>query len=159
MLQHLLSWILLPVVWIWAIAMERRALLRGRPLNAWETELARRAGVHHPERIRLLMVDEMPSTGVPWMRRLSARWGLSMDGVIGLCLRYGIFLRRGRQGRTETFFHECVHTAQYERLGGFAAFLTRYIRECLKFGYARAPMEMEAETACRNLHACEPQPE
>lgn len=159
MAKGFLKWAILPVVWLWAFRMERRALRHGRPLNRREGELARRAGVRHPERIRVLLVDEMPSAGLPWMRRLAARWGLSMDGVIGLCLRYGIFLRR-RPARLETFVHECVHTAQCERLGGLAAFLARYLGECLEHGYDRAPMEIEAERVCRRLRAraIEPRP-
>jgi hypothetical protein len=152
MAKGLLKWVILPAVWLWAARMERRALRHGRPLNRRELALARKAGVRHPDRIRVLVVEEMPSAGLPWMRHLAARWGLSMDGVIGLCLRYGIFLRR-RPARLETFVHECVHTAQCERLGGLAAFLSRYLGECLEHGYDRAPMEMEAERVCRRLRA------
>ena len=158
MVKHALLWLILPVVWGWARSMEQRALRRGRPLKASECRLARRAGVAHPEHIRVLMVEEMPMVGLPWMRNIAARWGLDMDGVLGLCLRYGIFLRRCRPGQAETLLHECVHTAQYERLGGLAAFLIRYMRECLEHGYANAPMEREAEGICRGLsrHPTEP---
>ena len=152
MAKGILKWLVFPAVWLWAARLERRALRHGRPLNRRELELARRAGVRRPDRIRVLVVDDMPSAGLPWMRRLAARWGLSMDGVIGLCLRYGIFLRR-RPGRLETLVHECVHTAQYERLGGLAAFLSRYLGECLRYGYDRAPMEIEAERFCRRVRA------
>lgn len=157
MAKGLLKWVIFPAVWLWAAQMERRALRNGRQLNRRETELARRAGVRHPDRIRVLVVDEMPTAGLPVMRRLAARWGLSMDGVIGLCLRYGIFLRR-RPARLETFVHECVHTAQCERLGGLAAFLSRYLGECLENGYERAPMELEAERVCRRLRVRESSP-
>jgi hypothetical protein len=40
--------------------------------------------------------------------------------------------------------HECVHTAQYERLGGFAEFLRDYLHECLEVGYPAGPLEQEA---------------
>ncbi len=42
---------------------------------------------------------------------------------------------------------ECMHTAQYERLGGFRSFLARYLAECVEFGYLNAPLEREA--SCR----------
>jgi hypothetical protein len=147
MVNRILPWLLLPAVWWWAAAMERRAMRFGRPLRRRERLLASQAGVRHPERIRVLVVEAMPEPAFPWMRGLAARWGFTMDGVIGLCLRYGIFLRRGQSGRTETLVHECVHTAQCERLGGLSAFLLRYLGECLQFGYANAPMEKEAEAA------------
>lgn len=152
MAKGIFKWVIFPAVWLWAARLEQRALRDGRPLNRRELELARQAGVRRPERIRVLVVDDMPSAGLPWLSRLAARWGLSMDGVIGLCLRYGIFLRR-RPGRLETLVHECVHTAQCERLGGLAAFLSRYLGECLEHGYERAPMEIEAERFCLRLRA------
>ncbi|HRJ72181.1 MAG TPA: hypothetical protein PLS03_08140 [Terrimicrobiaceae bacterium] len=40
--------------------------------------------------------------------------------------------------------HECVHTAQYERLGGFRPFLRQYLEECLAVGYDESPLELEA---------------
>lgn len=129
------------------MALERRALKFGRPLRRREHRLACLAGVKNPDRIRVLVVESIPMPKLPWARQLAARWGLSMEGVIGLCLRYGIFLRKGGSNPMETLIHECVHTAQYERLGGRAAFLQRYVRECLEFGYADAPMEREAESA------------
>ena len=40
--------------------------------------------------------------------------------------------------------HELVHTSQYERLGGFEAFLKQYLYECITIGYPAAPLEQEA---------------
>jgi hypothetical protein len=39
--------------------------------------------------------------------------------------------------------HELGHTLQYERLGGFEAFLRQYLFECITIGYPAAPMEQE----------------
>ena len=144
MWYRLLVWLALPVLWAWARGVERRALREGRPLRQGERWLARLAGVRHAGRIRVCEVLEMPRPGLRWMQGVAARWGLSMDDTLGLSLRYGIYLRKGMGGKLETLAHECVHTAQYERLGGLWAFLERYLRECLAVGYERAPMEREA---------------
>ena len=116
-----------------------------------ERKMAVLAGVKHAGRIRVCEVADMPRPGMAWMQGAAARWGLNMDDTLGLSLRYGIFLRKGMRGRRETLAHECVHTAQYERLGGLWPFLARYLRECLRFGYERAPMEREASDRARRL--------
>lgn len=61
-----------------------------------------------------------------------------------MSLRYGIFIRKEYWRDPYLLAHECVHTAQYERLGGFSNFLKAYLRECLEIGYPEAPMEQEA---------------
>ena len=72
----------------------------------------------------------------------------------GLTLRYGIFIRADRWGRRLLVAHELVHTAQYERLGGFEAFLRPYLIECLTPpGYPNGPMEREAITTSEKLFA------
>ncbi len=61
-----------------------------------------------------------------------------------MALRYGIYLRSDHWNHRSTIVHECVHTAQYERLGGFLPFLRQYLQECVTIGYPAAPMEQEA---------------
>lgn len=40
--------------------------------------------------------------------------------------------------------HELRHVYQYERLGGVREFLDTYIDEVLRYGYASAPLEVDA---------------
>ena len=47
--------------------------------------------------------------------------------------------------------HECVHTGQYERLGGFKPFLKAYLRECIDPGYPDGPLEREAIERSRRV--------
>ena len=148
---RLLVWCILPVVWAWARRMEGRALRHGRPLDASELEWAHRVGVRDARKIRVIEVDEMPRPAFRWMHGLAARWGLSLRDTLGLCLRYGIYLRRGGSDRWGTLVHECVHTAQCERLGGLWAFLDRYLMQCLQRGYEDAPLEVEARDSVRRL--------
>jgi len=70
--------------------------------------------------------------------------GLCSPHTAGMALRYGIFVRKDCWSDRHLIAHECVHTAQYEKFGGFRGFLSRYLRECLEIGYPAAPMEQEA---------------
>ena len=52
--------------------------------------------------------------------------------------------------------HELVHVMQYERLGGVRPFLRAYVYECLRFGYAAAPLELEAVEVGSRFFSDEP---
>ena len=47
--------------------------------------------------------------------------------------------------------HECVHTGQYERMGGIKPFLKAYLRECIDPGYPNGPLEREAIERSRRV--------
>lgn len=53
-------------------------------------------------------------------------------------------LQRRFASNRQVIAHECVHTAQHERLGGLRPFLELYIRQCVASGYLEAPLEQEA---------------
>ena len=136
--------ILLPLAAEWAQDQESGILRNGTELRDDQISDAGRAGVAHPERIRLLRVAAVPLPANPALARAAAEVGLINPNTIGMALRYGIFLRADHWDDRLTFVHECVHTSQYERLGGFQAFLGRYLTECATIGYPAAPMEQEA---------------
>jgi hypothetical protein len=70
----------------------------------------------------------------------------------GLTFRYGIFIRADCWNQRPLVIHELVHTAQYERLGGFEGFLRPYLLECITPpGYPYGPMEQEALAAAAKL--------
>lgn len=124
--------------------MERRIRRQGRGLTEAELQTARLAGAAVPEKIRVLEVDSVPMPGWGWVQRIAARFGFDSSTTAGLCLRYGIFLRRDSAHDPQLLAHECVHTGQYERLGSLWAFLRRYLAECLTIGYWQSPLEREA---------------
>lgn len=134
----------MPWVALWAWRTERRTLNAGRPLFTSEWAAAVRVGVRHPEKVRVLALDEIPMPGVGWMHRIAARWGFDRRHIGGLCLRYGILLRRDLAAQPVIMAHELVHTAQFERHGSLAGFLRAYLLQCLREGYANAPLEREA---------------
>ncbi len=134
--------LLLPVVWRWAERHEARVLRDGQPLDAAALADAVKLGVREPARIRVLEVDRIPLVN-GLLARLAARVSRhATAGTIGLALRHGIYIRRGFRSRA-LVTHECVHTAQAERLG-LREFLRRYLDECLASGYASSPLEREA---------------
>lgn len=144
--------VLLPVIivaampWVgwWAWRTERRTLREGRPLFTSEWAVAERVGVRHPEKVRVIAVEEIPMPGLAWMHRIAARWGFDRRQIGGLCLRYGILLRRDLAAQPIIMAHELVHTAQYERHGSLTGFLRAYLLQCLRTGYSHAPLEREA---------------
>ncbi len=134
----------LPLIVRWAERAEQRILAEGDPLSATGLQDAAAMGVGLPKKIRLLRVDHVPLPGEPFLGWIAAQTGLPFFSAAGMSLRYGIFVRREFWGDRHLIAHECVHTGQYERLGGFRPFLARYIEECLRHGYAGAPLESEA---------------
>ncbi|MER5172293.1 hypothetical protein [Thioclava kandeliae] len=117
--------------------MEARILSEGRPLNAVETGYALKAGVHHPERVRVLA----------WQGRFPAPKNKALARVykpanaLAITFGYGI---AARQEDPYLIAHELVHVAQYERLGGREAFTREYLTQELVLGGYATPLEREA---------------
>jgi hypothetical protein len=134
----------MPLIVRWAEAAEERILREGDPLSRQSQADALAMGVGRPGKIRLLRVSHVPLPGEPFLGWMAGKLGLPFFSAAGMSLRYGIFVRREFWGDRHLIAHECVHSAQYERLGGFRPFLARYLEECLEHGYAAAPLEREA---------------
>ncbi len=128
----------------WVAAQEASILAAGEPLRANELADARRAGVRHPERIRLQFVESIPMPETGFLRGLGRLTGLVSAGTAGITLRYGIYLQQEYRGNRELYVHEFVHVGQYERLGSIETFLRDYLKECLDPGYPWGPLEQEA---------------
>lgn len=135
---------LLPLAVRWVARTERRILLIGRPLEEPSLSDARAMGVMFPEKIRTLVVPSIPFPDNPILRFAGRASGLVSPHTAGMALRYGIFVRHDCIDDRRLVAHECVHTAQYERLGGIEPFLRLYLRECLEVGYRTSPLEVEA---------------
>lgn len=136
----------LPVACAWAARHETAILRRGVALSAPQAHKARQVGVVHPERVRLLAVDVIPPTN-PLLRAVGAKLGFVSSRTIGMTLRYGICIRQDHWGDGRLLIHELAHVAQYERLGGFRGFLSRYLQECIHPGYPLGDLELEAKRA------------
>lgn len=136
--------IVLPLVVRWAESEERRILQHGQPLSKTNLRDAVQMGVTHPEKIRLLKVKRIPLPRTPILQSLASLTGLFSLDTAGMSLRYGIFIRQDCWGSRHLIAHECVHTGQCERLGGFRPFLKQYLEECLRDGYLESDLEQEA---------------
>lgn len=145
---------LLPQICDWAQKKEEENILKnGVALSADEMVTASKIGVRHPERVRLLQVPQVPMSQDAALRAAAAQAGLVSEQTAGMALRYGIFIRDDVwDNRSHIVAHELVHTAQYERLGGFAPFLKQYLSECLTVGYSQAPLEQEAVQTANRLN-------
>ncbi|MFN2509428.1 MAG: hypothetical protein ABR589_11725 [Chthoniobacterales bacterium] len=145
--------LLLPLACEWAAEQEQRILAAGEPLSAAQLLDARLVGVSYPDRVRILHVPEIPVPRHPVLRQAAEVTQLISPLTGGLTLRYGIFIRSDCRGDRALLVHELAHTLQYERLGGFDAFLRQYLSECLTLGYPDTPMEREvvaiAARVCR----------
>ena len=138
--------VLLPLACAWAKRQESIILKTGVPLSAAQADTATRLGIQSPERIRLLAVARVPPLN--WLLRSIGRGlGISSDQTIGMTLRYGIFIREDHWGERRLLVHELAHVAQYERMGGFRAFLRQYLEECINPGYPLGDLEQEAKSA------------
>ena len=144
---------LLPLASEWAEAKEKVVLKHGAPLSISQIEDAKRAGVIHPERVRIYKVPQIPFPKHPILKAATEATQLITPSTVGLTLRYGIFIHSDFADDRCLVVHELVHTSQYERLGGFLPFLRKYLLELIRIGYPEAPMEQEAirmaEKICR----------
>ena len=137
--------VLLPRAAAWAADQERIILQSGVALTDAQLADARQVGVAHPEQVRLLRVVQIPAPIDPALAAAAAMTRLCSPDTRGMTLRYGIFIRNDSWGQRLLVVHELVHTMQYERLGGFEAFLRPYLFECLTPpGYPYGPLEQEA---------------
>ncbi|MAE62543.1 MAG: hypothetical protein CMJ49_14445 [Planctomycetaceae bacterium] len=128
----------------YAEAHERTILAAGGPLSAGELADARRVGVQHPERVRVLVTDVIPYPEDAELRSVMKRYGLPPEMLRGKTLGYGIYLATPAAKSWRLLRHELVHVAQYERLGGVGPFVREYFRQLFDSGYGKAALEIEA---------------
>lgn len=134
---------LLPAAIAWAEARSAQILQEGRALDATGVRLARAVGVARPELVRVQVVDRIPVPQEPALRRAAMYLGLLGPNVAGLTLGYGIYVVVGEEC-ARLLSHEYRHVHQYEAAGSIAAFLREYLHQIAKFGYERAPYELDA---------------
>lgn len=135
---------LLPFAVRWVESVEAEILALGTGLGEEGIKMVGELGVANPEKIRFLKVDSVPLPRSPILLVAAHATGLISPHTVGMAFRYGIMIRSDCWESGDVQMHECVHTAQYERLGGVEPFLREYLRQCLEVGYPEAPLEQEA---------------
>jgi len=134
----------LPSACKWVLEQERFILERGVRLRGLQCSDAKRVGVIHPERIRLLYVEQIPVPVQPLLRAAAQAMKLNTPSTPALALGYGTYIRSECWGQRWPVVHQLAHVAQFERLGSIWAFMECFLYQCLVVGYPSAPMEQEA---------------
>ena len=134
---------LLPSAILWAQSQQQRILQSGRPLNAHERKVAGLVGVSEIERVRVLLIVELPQPSEPDLRAAALEAGLLGPQTDGMTFGHGIYIRAGK-ARDRLLSHELRHVHQYETAGSIAAFLEQYLLQIATDGYERAPFEIDA---------------
>lgn len=134
---------LLPKAVEWAEAQSAWILENGRILTNEEKSVAKKAGVIHPEHVRISEVTSLPVPEDEKLKQAALSLGLLGSSMVGLTLGYGIYIVEGKQYRFIP--HELRHVYQYERMGSsLSNFLALYLQQLMKFGYHDAPLEIDA---------------
>ncbi len=128
----------------WAQQQAIDVLKSGAPVSPALARLAASVGVKHPESIRVLVVDRIPLPGEPMLRKAVGSVGIAQATLGGLTLGYAVMVRRGHEADVRLLSHEFRHVAQYESMGGIPPFLARHLQDLARFGYERAPFEVDA---------------
>jgi uncharacterized protein DUF4157 len=128
----------------WAEQLAKGAAHEGAPLSPALKALARRAGVRDPDRVRLVVLDQIPLPEEPLLKAAALKVGLSSSDAAGMTLGPAVFLRRGYEKDVRVLSHELRHVAQYEACGGIAGFLAVHLADLVAFGYEDSPFEVDA---------------
>jgi len=128
----------------WAQVHSAQALAAGVPLTAAQADMARAVGVRDPSKVRIRVVDELPSPREGALAAAAGRIGLMPQAADGMTLGYAVLLKRGAEGDARLLRHELRHVAQYESRGGIRPFFAEHIPALLRFGYADSPFERDA---------------
>jgi hypothetical protein len=146
--------ILLPIVYAWAEKQESIILAEGIPLNESQLTDARRAGVRHPEKIRIKRVEKLPEPENEDLMFMARQVGLFSERMTTLSLGYGIWFKYDLWDDRPALVHECVHVAQHEKRKGLRPFLAEYLRECIDPGYPFGRMQQESILVTKDI--CKP---
>ncbi|GAA5476813.1 hypothetical protein Hhel01_00288 [Haloferula helveola] len=125
----------------WSERREREILTRGIPLEDSLLDFAARLGIPDPGRVRIEVRSDIPLPLPGGVVGFLQRIGIPLFRPAGMALGNGI---SAIHTDPQLLRHELVHVRQYARLGGHFRFMRQYIYECLRYGYACAPLETEA---------------
>ena len=128
----------------WAVAHSEQALAQGVPLTPAQVSIARDVGVSDPSKVRIRVVEVLPTPQDPTLLAAAGRIGLMPQSADGMTLGYAVLLKRGAEEDLRLLRHELRHVAQYESRGGIRPFFAEHIPALLRHGYADSPFERDA---------------
>jgi len=138
---------LMPLACSWAEEQSALILRTGCTLSEPALKFARLVGVQRPALVRVLVVPSIPAPTEPALQAACAQLQFLGPDTAGLTLGSGIFVRQDSDRDSQLLAHELRHVAQYEQYPSIKAYLSVYIPELIQFGYANAPMELDAQRA------------
>lgn len=136
----------------WAEEIEARGQATGTPLDPVQARLAAEIGIKHPEKVRLVFVDEVPfPTENPEIKLAGEKFGFIGPGIVNNAQAFGytIWVRKAFTLDRPRLAHELVHVMQIERSPSFAAYAAQYVSELIQYGHEKSPLELEAYEANR----------
>ncbi|HEY2346080.1 MAG TPA: DUF4157 domain-containing protein [Xanthomonadaceae bacterium] len=133
-----------PDVAAWYHEAERVGLANGHPLNARQMQVALRAGVKDPGRVRLVIGVALPPPSNPHMLdKMTPVFGALAKPPAASTFGYAVYLDPRYAHDRYILAHELTHVGQFERLG-IDGFVHDYLLQLMLFGRLRAPLEREA---------------
>jgi hypothetical protein len=136
--------VILPIILAWSEKQQIIILESGVPLDEAQLADARRAGVSHPDKIRLLQVEVIPQASDEEVRFIARQLGIHDPQARALTFGYGISIRRDHWDNRYTLVHEFVHVAQHEEMNGLRPFISEHLRQCIQPGYPFGHLEQTA---------------
>jgi hypothetical protein len=106
---------LIPKAVAWVIEQSDLIARTGLPLDDAQTAIARSVGVAHPEQIKVLEFDVIPTPNDAELMQAIQTSGLLPPNMAGLTMGHGIYIRHG-QVTIRLLSHEFRHVYQYEHL-------------------------------------------
>ncbi len=143
---------LAPLAYQWAKTQEAYILKHGAPLAPHQLADAGRAGVNHPARVRVLVVDRIPLPEDHDLADAARRAQIITDASRGVAIGYGIIIRADSWQNRELLLHQLVHVAQCERSGSLEAFVAEYLSDRLSSrDFSVGSLEDEARGLARKI--------
>ncbi len=145
---------LAPLACEWAKEQEVTILEHGVPLTADQIADARRVGVQHPGRIRILVVDRIPLPEDKELADAARRAQIITDASRGVTFGHGVIIRADNWRNRELLVHQFAHVAQCERSGNLETFVSEYLLDRRSSrDFSLGTLEEEARTVARKICA------
>jgi hypothetical protein len=147
--QKVIAVLVLPPYIEWATATEATGLQQGQALDAQQLLIAREIGIKHPEKVRLVYVEQVPFPhDNPLLKTVGEALGFIGEGIVNNAqvFGYSIYVRTGYELTTPRLAHELVHVLQIER-SSLEAVVTQHFSDLATYGYDNSPLEVEAYKA------------
>lgn len=144
--KKLISLVVLPQYIEWAAGMEEAGLRAGQALDEQPLAIARELGIKNPEKVRIIVVDEVPFPHDKLLLKLVGEaLGFVGEGIVNNAqvFGYSIYVRKGYELNTPRLAHELVHVQQIER-SSLKQVITQHFSDLATYGYEKSPLEVEA---------------